>query len=102
MSTSPAHTTTNSISADKAHEKTPAQVVETMYKLFSKITAHLPRAQRHAEHGPNTLYRLQTEFSYLTHEVIMCSPAIAQSYIYKCNRFINQVMKDYPKTKPGQ
>lgn len=81
----------NAPQAQRPQARDHSGVVRYLVNTFDQVTQNVPRAKRDAS-GPNNLYRWQTEFAYLLHEVVMGPPAVMQKNIAACNAFIDRVM----------
>ena len=76
----------------EAREKDINQVLRYLTNAFDQATYREPRAVRTKE-GPNKLYRLQTEFAYLLHEITAGPSCMQQRNITSCNNYIDSMNK---------
>lgn len=76
-------------------EKDVGQIIRYLTNTFNTATSALEKAARSKEHGPNLLYKLQTEFAYLLNEVAQGPRCVLQKNIAVCNDYIDDVMQHY-------
>lgn len=83
-------------------EKDVGQIIRYLSGTFNQATARLPRAHRSPADGPNTTYRMQTEFAYLLNEVAQGPRCLLQKNIASCNEFIDEVMQHLNQVEQEQ
>lgn len=77
----------------KTAEKDTDQIIRYLTTAFTNVTKGMDRPSRTTQDGANELYKLQTAFAYVLHEIKMGPPATLQKYITEANTMIDELLQ---------
>ncbi len=81
---------------NKPHQSQPrdiSQIVRYLNNTFNTVTYDMEKPSYNTTRGANNTYKMQTEFAYLIHEVMIGAPALLQKHISACNEYIDNIIQ---------